>query len=268
MSIASDGELLQTSWKATCRKRRWSLGLRSRRHEQEIMDQPGLDPRAHEQALRGLARTNYWGSTRQLMWKAIREIAGRRKLNSLRVLDVASGAGDFAIWLKQRSERRGLKVLIEGCDKSATAVAFASRQAAAVGLDSVRFFCCDVLNDPIASRYDVVTCSLFLHHLQEREAVAFLAKLACASRHAVLIDDLRRSVRGFGLAWLGCATLTRSPVVHVDAPLSVRAAFTEKEVQDLIAAAGMGGAVLRRHWPQRYLINWEKPWTAKNLQPG
>jgi 2-polyprenyl-3-methyl-5-hydroxy-6-metoxy-1,4-benzoquinol methylase len=233
-----------------------------------MMDQPDLDRAAHERALRGLARTNCWGSTRRIMWKAIRDIARRRRLDELRILDIASGAGDFAVWMKRQCERHGLKVLIDGCDKSTTAVEFASRQAAAAGLEAMRFFCCDVLNDPLPSTYDVMACSLFLHHLDETEAVALLAKLAAAARHAVLVDDLQRSVRGYGLACVGCAALARSPVVSVDAPRSVRAAFSEREVRALLSSAGWQGAVVRRHWPQRYLITWEKPWTATNRSNG
>ena len=196
MSTASDSELLQLSWHATSDRKRWAVDLSSRQREAEIMDQPDLDRAAHEQALRGLARTNCWGSTRQVLWKSIREIAQRRKLHALRILDVASGAGDFAIWLNRRADRHGLKTLIDGCDKSPTAVEFAKCQAADAGLSTVRFFCCDVLNEPLSGTYDIVTCSLFLHHLEERNAAAFLATLASAAKHAVFVDDLRRSMSG------------------------------------------------------------------------
>ncbi len=261
-TVTAGSYLLQTSLSATLFDKTWNEWFRSRQLAPEVMDQPTLAKDAHHEALRGLSRTNCWGTTRRQIWKAIVRIARKRKLKALRVLDVACGAGDLAIWLKRRSERAGLHLLIEGCDKSPTAVDFARLQATNAGLRSIRFFKCDVLSEQLASTYDFVTCSLFLHHLDEFEAVSLLKRLAAVADHALLVDDLRRSASGYGLAWLGCAILTRSPVVHVDAPLSVRAAFRENEAQQLFVKAGLQGATLRRHWPQRYLITWEQPWTA------
>jgi 2-polyprenyl-3-methyl-5-hydroxy-6-metoxy-1,4-benzoquinol methylase len=177
---------------------------------------------------------------------------------------VASGAGDFAIWASRFLAGRGLDVRIDGCDISDTAVEFASRRAAAGGRNAVTFFRWDALNEPLATDYDFVTCSLFLHHLTEVQVAAFLQKIAAAARNAVLVDDLQRSLAGYGLAVLAAATLTRSPVVRVDAPRSVRAAFSIAEAGRLTAAAGLHGASIRRHWPQRYLIVWEKPWMAQD----
>jgi 2-polyprenyl-3-methyl-5-hydroxy-6-metoxy-1,4-benzoquinol methylase len=261
-TATADGQLLQTSLSMTLLEKPWNEWFRSRQRAPEVMDQPTLAKDAHHEALRGLSRTNCWGTTRRQIWKAIVRIARQRKLKTLRVLDVACGAGDLAIWLKRRSVRAGLHLLIEGCDKSSTAVDFAKLQAAIAGFPAIRFFKCDILSEHLSSSYDIVTCSLFLHHLDEFEAVSLLKRLAAVTNHALLVDDLRRSVSGYGLAWLGCAILTRSPVVHVDAPLSVRAAFRENEAQHLFVKAGLQGATLRRHWPQRYLITWEQPWTA------
>ncbi len=265
MNMSANHELLQTSLQPPQDATGWISGLKRRQRTPEVMDQPYLAESDHVQALRGLARTNCWGTTRRHVWKTICRIARERNLKSLRILDVASGAGDLAIWLKQQSKRNGLNLLIEGCDKSSTANEFATSQALRAGLNSLRFFQCDVLEGPLSRSYDIVTCSLFLHHLNEDEAAALLAKLASVARHAILVDDLRRSVRGYGLARLGCAALTRSPVVHVDAPLSVKAAFSENEAKELLIRAGLHGAVIRRHWPQRYLITWEQPWTANKV---
>ena len=56
----------------------------------------------------------------------------------------------------------------------------------------------------------------------------------------------------------GSRLLTRSPIVHVDGPLSVRAAFTVAEARQLAERAGLSGATIRRHWPQRFLLSWWK----------
>ena len=114
---------------------------------------------------------------------------------------------------------------VEGCDISPEAVRFARRRAEQSGL-SLRFFNLDVLNEPIPAGYDVVTCSLFLHHLAEADARSFLRKAADATSRLLLVNDLVRGPVGYLLAWSACRLLTRSPVVRHDGPVSVAGAFT------------------------------------------
>jgi len=53
--------------------------------------------------------------------------------------------------------------------------------------------------------------------------------------------------------------LSRSPVVHADAPASARAAWSPAELADLAARAGLAGAKVRRRFPQRMLLTWTRP---------
>ena len=74
----------------------------------------------------------------------------------------------------------------------------------------------------------------------------------------VLINDLIRSRVGYLLAYFGTRLLSRSRLVHVDGPLSVAAALTCSEALRLADRAGLKGASLSRHWPERFLLSWRK----------
>ena len=153
-------ELLQTSLQRNVAPAVWSATLEHRQLSPEIMDDPALLVAAHQQALTGLARTNCWGSTRRHIWRTLCGIARRRNVNTLRILDVACGAGDLAIWLKRCAQQRGLHWLVAGCDKSPTAVEFAAERAAAAQVRSLRFFCCDALAELPSATYDVMLSTL------------------------------------------------------------------------------------------------------------
>ena len=143
-------------------------------------------------------------------------------------------------------------------DISGTAVATAGQQAAEAGTATVTFHQCDVLHDPFPlPQYDVVMNSLFLHHLDEPQVVRVLQRMAAAARQRIIIDDLRRTRLGYFLAWTGCRLLSRSPIVHFDGPVSVEGAFTDAEILQLAAQAGLQSARLQRHWPQRFLLTWQ-----------
>jgi 2-polyprenyl-3-methyl-5-hydroxy-6-metoxy-1,4-benzoquinol methylase len=234
-----------------------SLQTRCRRPEQ--MDQPDLDQGKHFAALAGLGRINRLSRSDAILWPSIAPLARDSRIQGrpLRVLDVACGGGDVAIALALRGARAGLDLQVEGCDISPRAVGFACRQAESRGV-SVRFFALDALHQDLPADYDVVCCSLFLHHLDETDAVELLRRMAAAARRRVLVNDLIRGRRGYLLAWAGCRLLSRSPVVHEDGPTSVAAAFSIGEALSLAGRAGLGDAILTRHWPQRFLLSWSR----------
>jgi SAM-dependent methyltransferase len=233
------------------------VDLRKRCCRPEIMDQPGLDARCHREALRGLARINFWSGSARILWRALRRLCPAGAGGPLRLLDLACGAGDVPIRLWHRARRAGMALEVDGCDVSGCAVAHAQKRAAACGT-GVRFFAWDALADPLLSGYDVVTSSLFLHHLADDRAVILLQRMARMAGRLVLVNDLRRSLAGFLLACAGTRLLSASRVVHTDGPQSVEAAFTQAEMEDLARRAGLAGAVVEPRWPFRLLLSWER----------
>jgi 2-polyprenyl-3-methyl-5-hydroxy-6-metoxy-1,4-benzoquinol methylase len=235
----------------------WGMNLSLRHRLPELMDQPGLDQQLHQQALDGLRRVNRVSRSAGIFWPALRALAKHSGGDGLHVLDVACGGGDVSLSLAVRARQTGIRLRIDGCDVSGVAVQHAELQAARAGVET-SFFRCDVLSYPLPLGYDAVICSLFLHHLDEEQAVGLLRNMAGAARRLVLVNDLRRTRAGYVLAWVGCRLLSRSPIVHHDGPLSVRAAFSLCEVAQLAEQAGLSGASISRRWPQRFLLSWRR----------
>jgi SAM-dependent methyltransferase len=237
-------------------------GLTGRNRMPELMDDPSLAPDRHAAALRGLARLNRAAGAARVLWPSLLREALAAGSRPLQVLDLATGSGDLPAALLRRGRRAGLAMNIDGCDLSPVAVATASRRADDAsfghGRQSSRFFVLDVLNDAIPDGYDIIMCSLFMHHLSEEQVVSILYRMRCAAGRLVLVSDLERRRDGLLLARAASRLLTLSDVVHTDAVLSVRAAFTLDEFAELADEAGLAGARLERRWPCRFLLEWGK----------
>ena len=222
----------------------------------ERMDAPTLDRDDHARALAGLARLNAVSRPLAGLPALVRRVVEAVQ-RPVRVLDVACGGGDNLVRLLRWADRAG--VAVEGCgvDKSRTALAEAHERAddADVRADWVQR---DVLTDPLPAGYDIVTSTLFLHHLPDADAVALLRKLRDAAGSAVVVNDLVRTRRNLVLVWAGSRLLTRSPVVRFDAPVSVRSAFTPPEMRELATAAGLDGATVTPVFPARMRLTWER----------
>jgi 2-polyprenyl-3-methyl-5-hydroxy-6-metoxy-1,4-benzoquinol methylase len=219
------------------------------------MDDPGLDPARHVRALHALDTVNTLSWTAGRVWREIMAL-GLPSRRCVRVLDVACGGGDVAVSLARRARRAGVALEVDACDRSPVALEHASAVAARHGVE-VRFFAHDALAAPLPDGYDLVTSSLFLHHLAEDAAVAVLSAKAEAA-DAVFVQDLRRTPLGWALAVLTLNTVARSDVARVDGVRSVSGAFTLEEAAALARRAGLEGARLRPCWPQRFALSWRR----------
>src|SRR5262249_54752295 len=96
--------------------------LAQRRREPEDMDDPALATERLHGALTGLERINFVSASARVVWSPIARLARELKTDRLRVLDVATGAGDIprAIW--RRAQRAGMKLEILGIDISRRSV--------------------------------------------------------------------------------------------------------------------------------------------------
>jgi SAM-dependent methyltransferase len=224
----------------------------------ERMDDPHLDPAEHRRALAGLARINRFSGSARVLWPCVVELAAQVAPHPLRILDVATGSGDVVRALDRLARKRGVRLELAGCDISPVAIAAAKTEAAGDGA-AIEFFTHDALRDPLPNRFDLVMCSLFLHHLQHEHQLALLIEMARAAQRGILVNDLLRSRFNYLAVWGTSRLLSRSPVVHEDGPLSVRAALNLREVGELAQQAGLADARIRASFPCRFLLDWRKP---------
>lgn len=223
------------------------------------MDDPALSQPLHREALRGLSRIHRCSGTVRHLWPAIARYARQRRdpAQPIRLLDVACGGGDVLLGLWQRAQRSGIALEPHGCDISPLARQVATERAAQLGV-KLNLFHHDIVAAPPPDSYDIILCTLFLHHLAPADGEVVLRRLATATK-LLIVDDLVRSRWGLLLATWGTRVLSRSPVVHVDGPLSVRGALTPGELRELAARAGLAGATVHRHRPARMQLLWSRP---------
>ncbi len=229
--------------------------LDHRRRRPEIMDAPDLPAPRLIETLKGLGRVNAVTRSARLMWPDVVAAARANPGRRLRVLDVACGGGDVLMRLARLAARDSLDVEFAGCDASADAVAYARETAAKSGA-SIDVFALRVGRDPLPEGYDLIMSTLFLHHLDDDDAIAFLREGAARARDRLVVQDLVRSPPSYWFARLGTAFLRLNDICRRDGRTSVEGAFTRAEAEELARAAGLDGAEIVPRFPFRYLIRW------------
>jgi 2-polyprenyl-3-methyl-5-hydroxy-6-metoxy-1,4-benzoquinol methylase len=235
----------------------WSV-QRPRRRRPELMDQPDLDVDEHRYALDSLGRANIVSLTIGAIWPSIRDAALHIEGRPVQILDLACGGGQLTTAVARRCTREGIDAEVSGGDVSSVALGHARAHAARSGVRGVQFVQLNALDELPQLSSDVVFCSLFLHHLDDNEAVAVLRRMKNAARALVVVSDLRRTRLGYLLASVGSRLLSRSRVFHEDTLRSLDAAFTSDEARQLVERAGLSGARIVNCWPQRFVIIWKR----------
>ncbi len=208
-------------------------------HTPELMDGPLLE-QVLAGNLRDLIRVNrYLGgirlSTQAIAWLVHR--AGPEMRVSL--LDIGTGAADIPAALIDCFAERGTSMTVHAIDAREEMVAFAiGRVGARADLALAVSTTVDSL--PYDDRsFDIVHCSLVLHHLEPDEGTRLLSEAARVSRLGVIVNDLDRAPHYWFGAWVLAHLLTRNRYTRHDGPLSVRRAYRPVEVEAMAAAAGL-----------------------------
>jgi SAM-dependent methyltransferase len=166
------------------------------------------------------------------LWRA----AGRP--GRLSVLDVGAGSGESALALQGWARLRGVELYVALLDIHPETCAAAARHLR--GAQGVGVVCGDVLRLPLRGA-DVVTASLFTHHLGDELLAAALTAMAGAARLGVVVNDLHRSRLAWALITLATRALSRNRMIRHDAPLSVLKGFRARELAALRDRPGLAG---------------------------
>jgi 2-polyprenyl-3-methyl-5-hydroxy-6-metoxy-1,4-benzoquinol methylase len=203
--------------------------------EPELMDRPQPVSEELVSDLRNLRQLNrHFGSYALIDRFLCRWILPGVKM---RVLDLATGSGDIPRLVVDHARKVGATVSVDAIDQQNSTLEIA--RGLSTSYPEINFLEGDVLSfGERDSPYDIVLCSLALHHFDEQEAVDLLRRCRELANRFVLVSDLRR---GF-LAIIGVYLLTtlifREPMTRTDARLSAERAFSFREFHMLAERAG------------------------------
>ena len=223
-----------------------------RDRQPELMDAPELPAGDHRQALAGLARLNRISGVSPAIFSRIVRFAQKSPERPLKLLDVASGSGDLPVAWAVKARRMGLKIQITTTDVSEVAIERQREQAHAAGVQ-LGTLKRDCVANGLPDGFDLVVCSLFMHHLDDAQTGRLLQAMQASAQQALIVCDLERSWMNLALVKLASRLVSRSYVVHHDAAASIRGAYTCNEFAGIARRALARPIKVQRLFPCRFL---------------
>ncbi len=198
-------------------------------------------------SLGDLRRINRWFGGIATTEEMVRRVAQAIKVSSLSLLEVAAGSGYVPATARERLRNQGLNLQVTLLDRAPSHLNGGNR---AVAADACALPFCD-------ASFDLLSCTLFAHHLSTDELRQFVDEALRVCRVAVLINDLVRHALHTSLVYAGLP-LYRSRITRHDAPASVRQAYTPKEMRALLARTSASRVEIHRHYLFRMgVIAWK-----------
>lgn len=191
----------------------------------EILDSSTCPGQEVDVSLQDLCRINRWfggvATTRKLI-ERVASVTGDKRFS---LLEVAAGYGEVPRDAGKQLLRKGIQLEVTDLDRFPTHLQRNHRALVA-----------DALTLPLRDNsFDLVSCSLFAHHLEPAELARFGEEACRVSRCAVLINDLVRHPLHLALVYAGFP-LMRSHVSRKDGVASVRRAYALEEMREILCS--------------------------------
>lgn len=218
----------------------------------EFLDTDSGTPQQIAGSLADLRMINQRFGGIRTMAALIRRVAAELRLDSLSWLDVAGGSGDVVTLTRKSLAKEGIQVKPVLLDRAASHLT-----------TDYPCVCADAMALPFPDNsFDIVSSTLFLHHLDPQPAAAFVEEALRVSRYAVLINDLVRHPLHLALAYAGYP-LYRSAITRHDAVASVRRAYTVDEVSNILERTSAATTEVRTFFLFRLgVIAWKRASTT------
>jgi ubiquinone/menaquinone biosynthesis C-methylase UbiE len=214
---------------------------------EELLDRAGHDPAELTANLRDIRTVNRLaGGVATVLRHLPGLVSHIPHSRPVEILDLATGCGDIPLSLAAWAERQSRPLHLAVTDRSPEILTEARRTLA--GVPGVTFTVCDARAVPMPERsFDIVLCSLSLHHFAPGDAVQVLREMDRLARTGFILNDIRRCLSGFVAAWTASRVATRNRLTRHDMPLSVLRAYTPDELRALLRQAGIRDAPVTTH---------------------
>lgn len=226
----------------------------------EIMDDLDCKGEVIDQTLRELDFINQWLGGNAVTISALDALLkNSNPTKNISIADLGCGSGEMLRLIAKRAATAGRKISLTGIDANLNIIKYAEANTPSpvekgTGVE-VAFEAANIFSTEFKQRkFDIILCTLFLHHFNEDELIAIFSSLKSQAQMGIIVNDIHRHPFAYySIKWL-TQLFSKSAMVQFDAPLSVLRAFTQKELQLILLKAGIFNYQLKWKWAFRWQL--------------
>lgn len=228
------------------------LNTEFRSNEIEIMDDFALEGEILRDALDKIARINQLLGGNQLTLRGVQKlIANLPEATEITIVDVGCGNGDMMRALADYGSKNNLKFKLIGIDANNFTIQHAKELSG--NYPNISYQCEDIFSTPFSNfKYDIVLCTLTLHHFKEKEIIKLMAVFNTNSSIGIVINDLHRSAVAYRLFQGLCFIFRLNSMSREDGLTSILRGFKKEELVRFSKKLNFNNYTIDWRWAFRY----------------
>jgi 2-polyprenyl-3-methyl-5-hydroxy-6-metoxy-1,4-benzoquinol methylase len=233
---------------------RKNINWYQRSSELEIMDDFNYDQADLILTLKELKTINQWLGGNNVTLNALDKVIGMNpKKKEWIIADLGCGGGDMMVEMAKWARKNRIKASFVGIDANQEIIRYAQKNTAA--FPEISYECANVFDEKwLATAPDIVTATLFTHHLDENSLILLLKHLKKNGGGHLIVNDLHRHRLAYWSILLLTSLFSRSPMVKNDGPLSVLRAFSRNDWLKTLKKSSIEHFTIKWFWAFRWQL--------------
>jgi hypothetical protein len=223
----------------------------SRSSAAEMMDDFTIEGSVLRDTLDKLETINRLLGGNSVTLKGLKKILSKTsKTKTITIVDLGCGHGDILRDVAKFGRKNSYKFKLIGIDANNAAIDYA--KALSKDYPELSFETIDIFSEDFKKQtYDVVLCTLFLHHFKNNELIPFLKSTVQKASIGVIVNDLHRHKLAYYLFKM-IGLFIKNKMVREDGLTSVLRAFKRNELEAILTKTGVNFSIQWK-WAFRYL---------------
>ena len=177
------------------------------------------------------------------------------KSKLIKILDLGCGNGDILRDVAKFGRNNNYRFKLMGIDANYAAIEYAKELSK--NYPELSFETIDVFSEGFKEQtYDIILCTLFLHHFKNEELISFLKPTVQKATIGVVVNDLHRHRLAYYLFKL-IGLFIENKMVRKDGLTSVLRAFKRKDLETILRQVHVPFSIQWK-WAFRYLWIFKK----------
>ena len=153
------------------------------------------------------------------------------KNNIITIVDLGCGHGDILRDIAKFGRKNDYTFRLVGIDANIAAIAYAKELSC--DYSELSFKAIDIFSEDFKKQsYDIVLCTLFLHHFKNNELISFLKMIIEKATIGVVVNDLHRHKLAYYLFKL-IGFFIKNKMIREDGLTSILRAFKKKDLENI-----------------------------------
>ncbi len=228
------------------------INTKFRTEDPEIMDDFAMEGEILKDALDKIAKINQLLGGNQLTLQGIEKLLiNIPKQTQITILDVGCGNGDMLRNLADYGNKNNLNFNLIGIDANQFTINYAKKLSN--NYSNISYKCEDIFDKPFSElKYDIVLCTLTLHHFKEDEIIKLLNIFNANSKIGIVINDLQRSAIAYRLFQGLSFVFSLNNMTKQDGLTSILRGFKKRELINFSEKLKLKNYKIHWKWAFRY----------------